>query len=91
MPDSHVLGILLTVFMSWETQHRAACIQKGEHTTLTACNDIIVGKFLPDLHTKGVGEPSLLYFVGILSCMTVQSLLLVALERMDATLWKYRR
>jgi hypothetical protein len=32
-----------------------------------------------------------MYFVGILSCMTVQSLLLVALERMDATLWKYRR
>jgi hypothetical protein len=28
------------VFMSWETQPRAACMPHGQHTTLTACNDI---------------------------------------------------
>jgi hypothetical protein len=28
------------VFMSWETQPRVACMPHGQHTTLTACNDI---------------------------------------------------
>ena len=28
------------VFMSWETQPRAACMPHGQHTPLTACNDI---------------------------------------------------
>ena len=27
-------------FMSWEPQPRAACMPHGQHTTLTACNDI---------------------------------------------------
>ena len=31
---------LFFVFMSWETQPRAACMPHGQHTTLTACNDI---------------------------------------------------
>ena len=57
MTDSHLYGmVLLHVFMSWETQHRAAVAPPGMATTLTACNDIFsihVGILLAMLQDKG--------------------------------------
>ena len=35
-----LLKLRFFVFMSWETQPRAACMPRGQHATLTACNDI---------------------------------------------------
>jgi len=69
LPGMTYFGILCStqsfcVFMSWETQPRAACMPHGQHTTLTACNDIFWSILCPtqifasfDLYVNGGWSP----------------------------------